>query len=383
MNEKRIKVLHIVESFSSGTFDFIRELISEMQEFDHIVIHGIREDTPPDYEKLIKATKFIRIKNFQRDVNFVKDFFALIELIRILKNFTKENLIIHLHSSKAGFLGRVAAKLLKLDNFVIYTSHGASFLRKDVSFFKRSIYVLLEKVVTVCGGVVVACSESEADEFKKYGIDAIWINNGVKDYSNILEEKFKKEENKKIIIGNCGRIVHQKNPKLFNFIAQKFTKNDEIEFLWIGDGPLREELSSPNIKITGWISQEEAIEYLYRYVDIYLSTSLWEGLPLTVLQAMSLKKPLVLHRCVGNVDLVYEGINGFIFDDEKKAVSAINFLIENSDARISYGVNSYNIYLEKFNICKMITKYKELYRLLLSTGNEEGNKNTSLKNLNE
>jgi len=122
---------------------------------------------------------------------------------------------------------------------------------------------------------------------------------------------------------------------------------------------------------------------LYRYVDIYLSTSLWEGLPLTVLQAMSLKKPLVLHRCVGNVDLVYEGINGFIFDDEKKAVSAINFLIENSDARISYGVNSYNIYLEKFNICKMITKYKELYRLLLSTGNEEGNKNTSLKNLNE
>lgn len=366
MPTRKLKVLHIVESFAGGVFDFIRDLVDGMPEYEHVIVHGMREYTPKNYEELIKASAFIKIENFQREISLLKDYKALLEIVSILKNFKNDRIVIHLHSSKAGFIGRVACKILKLNDLVIYTPHGASFLRKDVSDLKRKTYVLLEKIAVFCGGLVVACSQSEANEFKKYGIDAVYINNGVEDFSKIFEKEFKREEkeNKKIVVGNSGRIVEQKNPRLFNHIAEEFIKNKEVEFLWIGDGPLKNELTSPNIKITGWLNREKAMEYLYGYVDIYLSTSLWEGLPLNVLQAMSFKKPLVLHRCVGNVDLVRDNVNGFIFDTKEQAVEAINELISDENKRRQYGENSYKIYVNEFSIEKMISEYRNLYENL-------------------
>ena len=84
--------------------------------------------------------------------------------------------------------------------------------------------------------------------------------------------------------------------------------NSNLQFIWCGDGELRAELTSPNIKCTGWMERKELEIYLAN-ADIYLSTSLWEGMPLSVLEAMSIGLPVVLSDCVGNRDLVEN--NGF------------------------------------------------------------------------
>ena len=74
-----------------------------------------------------------------REISIFKDFLALKELIDILKNITEKN-VIHLHSSKAGFLGRIAAKIIGFNGNLIYTPHGISFLRKDISNNKKRFF---------------------------------------------------------------------------------------------------------------------------------------------------------------------------------------------------------------------------------------------------
>jgi len=353
-----MKVIHVVESFAGGVYDFLVELTNNLTPIKYVIVHGKRENTPLNYKKDFPlTTKFIYWNNVVREINPLKDLKALIGLIKILKGIDAD--IIHLHSSKAGFIGRFAAKILGLQDKVIYTSHGASFLRKDVSLLKRNLFIYLEKVASKLGGKVIACSKSEAEVFHEYGINADYIYNGIKC------KQFSRKKNLKgkdiITIGTIGRVTYPKNPKFFNKIAENFLQRRNIKFLWIGDGEFSYQLKSPNITLTGWLPREE-VENKLQEIDIYLSTSLWEGLPLSVLQAMCAAKPLILSDCVGNRDLVVD--NGKIFRTIEEAIISIIDLIENPKKREIWGLSSLKLVNEKFSIEKTVEKYKQLYQSL-------------------
>lgn len=255
-------------------------------------------------------------------------------------------------------MGRVAGRICGQQNKIIYTTHGISFLRKDISNLKLKLYVLFEKIGKFCGGKIIACSKSEAEFIKLKGIDCEYINNGVKVTGNFIK-LLKNDGTVKII--TVGRITTQKNPELFNKIAENFIENKKIKFIWVGDGEKREVLSSSNIEITGWLNQKEVKEKLQE-ADIYLSTSSWEGLSLAVLQAMEYKLPLVLSDCVGNIDLVKENYNGYIFKNSDEAVKEIESLLQDKELIKKFGENSCELLKKEFDISKMIGKYIKLYR---------------------
>jgi len=359
-----MRIVHIVEAFGGGVFDFLRILTSNI-DAEHIIVHSLRKETPKNYKKFFeKNIKFFYWKSANREINLSKDFRALLDLIFILRSLSQNKKIdvIHLHSSKAGFLGRLAAKTLGLSDKVIYTTHGISFLRKDISLTKKKILISLEKLAYKLGGKVIACSRSEAEFIKKYGIEASYIFNGLK-CPKLGNKKFKANkfiETEKIKIATVGRITFPKNPFLFREIAKAFLSVKNVEFIWIGDGELKNVIDLPNIKITGWLSQEEVFEVL-KQADIYLSTSLWEGLPLAVLQAMCTELPLVLHHCVGNIDLVEEEYNGFLFRNKVEAVEKLKLLINFIEKRISMGKASLKLVQTKFSLEKMIAEYRNLY----------------------
>lgn len=353
-----MNIIHIVESFGGGVYDFLVDLTNGMPEFNYYIIYGKRENTPADFKKdFPKGTKFFYWKNAAREINPKKDLFALKELIDILKSVDNID-IVHLHSSKAGFLGRLAAKILGLQNKTIYTSHGVSFLRHDVSKFKKKQFEIFEKIASKFGGDIIACSKSEAEEFKKIGIKADFIFNGIK-LNKCCIKKNKKNSNQ-FIIGTVGRITYPKNPMMFNEIANQFLEYKDIKFVWIGDGELRDELTSENIEITGWLNKDDLFKKLAE-IDLYISTSLWEGLPLSVLQAMCFRKPLLLSNCVGNVDLVIEGKNGFIFNDKEEAVNKIEKLFNNYELLKTLGEGSFKILKDNFTLEKTVKEYKNLY----------------------
>ncbi len=352
-----MKIVHVVECFAGGVFSFLSNLTNELNKEEYIVIYGTnRDNTPSNFkEKFPPNTKFIPWKNASRSLNPLKDLKALWELYIILKRIDGID-IIHLHSSKAGFLGRIVSFLLGKSKKTIYTPHAISFLRLDVSPKKRKIFIAMEKFASFFGGKIVACSQSEKEAIEEQGIKNVtFINNGIKPLQ--IEKKVNTSD--KITIISVGRLSIQKNPKLFNDIALEFIDNLNIQFIWCGDGELKSELTSPNIKCTGWIERKELENYLAS-ADIYLSTSLWEGLPLSVLEAMSIGLPVVLSDCVGNKDLVED--NGFLYSKKNEACNILKDLIKNNKKIIFYSDKSKKIFLRKFELKLMQKQYYFLYK---------------------
>ena len=153
-----------------------------------------------------------------------------------------------------------------------------------------------------------------------------------------------------------GRICSQKNPKLFNQIAEAMP---DINFLWIGDGELRSELKSPNIHVTGWLEKDEAVKKSMQS-DVFILTSLWEGLPISILEAMYMKKLCIVHIAVGNREIIHEGKNGFVCHSVEDFVEKIS-VARNSNVQALVD-NAYADVIEKYSAIVMARNYNNLYQ---------------------
>jgi glycosyltransferase involved in cell wall biosynthesis len=232
-------------------------------------------------------------------------------------------------------------------------------LRKDVSALTRNIFATIEKAVSILPAKIVGVSKSEADVYRKIGMKADYVNNG-----KYFPQHSQKNINDSVLnIVTTGRATQQKNPSAFNEIASAFVNNPTVNFIWIGDGNQRNFLISPNIKITGWISHTEVEKYL-RKANLYISTALWEGLSYAVLEAMSMRLPLLLSNCPGNSDLVINNINGFLFNNNHEAIYFIHQYLKQKELLQKHGNASLNMLQTSFNVERMANGYRKIYASL-------------------
>lgn len=357
-----MKIVHVAEAFAGGIVVFVKSLVENLPEDEHIIVHGERAHVTrfTDIRKRFARTnaRFVRWHSAQRSISLIKDFAAFLELYRILKRLKKQHQIdaVHLHSSKSGFIGRIVCKFLKINN-VIYTPNGAPFL-VGTSRFSNFLYKVLERLGGRFGGQVVTCSPSEQAEYEKIGIRSITINNGIT-FDRVSGYDMP-PSNKKFQIVTSGRIINQKNPALFNSIALYFEELTQFQFIWIGDGPERGLLTSSNITITGWLPGEE-VARLISGANVYLSTANFEGLPYAVLEALALKKPVLLTDSVGNRDLVKSCLNGDLFKHHAEAIVKLLQYFNNSSMLNIMGEYSALYGKESFNVNHTFTRYKDLY----------------------
>jgi glycosyltransferase involved in cell wall biosynthesis len=359
-----MKIVHVAEAFAGGIVVFVKSLVENMPNDEHIIVHGERAHVTrfTDIRKQFARTnaRFLRWHSAQRSIKISKDFAAFLELYRILKRLKKQHQIdaIHLHSSKSGFIGRIVCKILKINN-VIYTPNGAPFL-VGTSKISNYMYRVLERLGNGFGGQVVCCSPSEQAEYEKAGISAITINNGITFERRNNSTYELGPSNKKFCIVTSGRIINQKNPALFNSIARYFEEFQQFEFIWIGDGPERELLTSTNITVTGWMPGEE-VARLITSANVYLSTANFEGLPYAVLEALALRKPVLLTDSVGNRDLVKSCLNGDLFKHHSEAIVKLLQYFNNSSMLNIMGEYSAMHGKESFNVNHTFTRYRHLY----------------------
>lgn len=358
---RKLKVLHIVEALTGGIYSYFRDLSAVLDKEDTLETtiiysekrHGVN---PGKIRSTISPKITLIVVPMDRELSPRSDFRAYRELKAILCEIEPD--VLHLHSSKAGILGRAAHLFSRSKSKLFYTPHGYSFLRKDVSSTTLKMYYAIEKTAqVVVGGTTIACGDTEYEFAKKIG-PAKLIRNGVNiERLRVLETSGQSQ--KKPLVGVLGRITPQKNPYLFNKIA---LANPHIQFLWIGDGELKQELNAPNIEVTGWFVSRSAGLKKLAGIDIYLQTSAWEGLPIALLEAMALEKPIIATNIVGNKDVVVNGQTGFLCDDLPGFNEALNQLLDH-DQRITMGKNS----LER---CKTYFDSEKNYRALISTYKE-------------
>lgn len=350
------KVMHIVEGFGGGVFTFLVDLInSTSEDYDIILVCAIRPQTPKDYKKYFdKNIKIIELNNACRNISLFKDLKLFFEIKQIISKNKPD--IVHLHSSKAGFLGRLVCNDRKLK--VFYNPHGYSFLKQDESKWKKNIYKMLEYLASKKCGKIVAVSDGEYEEALKLSKNSVLINNGI-DISKLPKLKNKETDIRNIKVCTIGRITYQKNPKVFNDIAKIFPN---LKFTWIGDGEMMEVLTANNINITGWINKDEALRIM-NDSDIFILSSLWEGLPIALLEAMYYKKICIVSNCIGNKDVIINGFNGFIANDIDEFISKIKDII-NGNIDISFiQNNANNDILLKYNFELVKKKYKDIYNV--------------------
>lgn len=361
---KKIIVVHVVESLGGGVYSYfcdLTQIFGQDSRVQTTIIYSDKrsEIIPSNVRKEFHENIKLELIDMQEKIDPVSDWKSILKLRQLFKKIKPD--VIHLHSSKAGVLGKIASKKIGARVLLYYTAHGYSFLRKDISKFQKFIFYAIEKLMASYNEcTTIACGDTEMFYAQKLHRNVKLIRNGVK-YEEIVKNK-KRKIKKTLTIGILGRISYARNPKFFNDIAIKLP---EIQFKWIGDGNLREHINSKNIDITGWfMKRKDGLDNL-NAIDIYLQTSLWEGLPIAVLEAMALEKPVIATNVIGNKDIVVDGKTGFLINNITQALNAIeklkcqklrNEMGKNGSLRVEKYFNStknfqslINLYLEEYS----------------------------------
>ncbi len=355
---KKVKVVYIIEALGGGVYTYFKALLQFLDQQEgktiYLIYSGKRKEINRDKIRADFPENIHLIEvEMERNLAPFQDLKATLKIRDLLLQIQPN--IIHLHSSKASVIGRWASALARLKVPLFYTPHGYSFLKLDTSKNKRILFYNIEKYTQrFFGGTTIACGKSEFDIAQKIG-NSLLVNNGI-NFEQISTYSVP-HSNKRLTFGTLGRILPQKNPELFNQIA---ILHPQYDFVWIGDGENRAQLTAPNIKITGWNTNNLEILPLLNQLDVYIQTSLWEGLPIAVLEAMALKKPIVATDIVGNRDLVENGNNGYLFTSADDTLP----LLKKFETKLEIdkmGLASYNTVLENFDSEKNFQKMLKIY----------------------
>jgi glycosyltransferase involved in cell wall biosynthesis len=358
-----LKVVHIIEALGGGVYTYFRDLSTYFGNTEinkntetTIIYSGNRKEIDPAKIKseFSDGVNLIEI-NMVREFSPVQDLKSTINLIRALRKINPD--VVHLHSSKAGILGRIACFFLFKKTKLFYTPHGYSFLRTDISKMTSNFYWRIEKTFQrLFRGTTIACGDTEHEIAREIG-HAKLVRNGI-DIENVLEH-FAPHHNEKLTIGIMARITAARNPEIFNQIALNFP---DYNFVWIGDGELRPLITAPNIRITGWILDRKIVLQELNNIDIYMQVSLWEGLPIAVLEAMALQKPVIATNIIGNKDAVLHNETGFLFSDINELESFFEIL-KDPQTRDSFGKNALarcrNLFDKNKNFKQLLKLYQE------------------------
>lgn len=341
------KIVHIVESFGSGVLSYLSDLVSGLaDDYDITILYGERQQTPKNINDYFPSNvKLIKINNFTRNINPVKDIKATLEIRDLVKKIDPD--IIHLHSSKAGVLGRLIS--YRKNQKVFYTPHGYAFLNESDGKIKHFIYYGAEKILGFRNVETIACSKSEYLSSLKVTKHSKYINNSIDTHK--LDTFFSDDSNTQDVIFTVGRIDEQKNPLLFNKIAESLP---DMKFIWFGDGKQRPLLTASNVQVTGWLSRSELLQETQNY-KYFILTSRWEGLPISLLEAMYFKKVCFVTNVAGNKDTIIDKVDGYCFETAKQ------FLDDFKSKDDSLGLAAHKKVQKEFSRERMLGEYIETY----------------------
>jgi glycosyltransferase involved in cell wall biosynthesis len=391
---EKIKLLHIITRLDKGgsaqtVFLILRAL--KKQNFQSALISGLSLESEMRPEEIKAVEKDIRrlesdgvelvhCSSLVRRINIAKDLRALLSLRRIIKK-TKP-LIVHTHTSKAGFLGRLAARLSGIP-VIVHTPHGHIFYGY-FGRFKTKVFIILERLASRLTDKIVALTEREKEDYLLFKIakeDKFFvIHSGVElkelqELSSEEKQDFKKElgvpENS-FIVGTVGRLVPVKGPEFLVEAAKHIIPNfPRTYFLFTGDGYLRASLEEQALKLgiqkniifLGW--REDVVKIISLF-DIFALPSLNEGMGRVLVEAMALEKPIVASHVGGIPDLITHGKNGFLVPPKNPGQLAkyIRLLIEDKGKRKRIGQQGKKT-AQNFSKEVMVEKVTELYRKLM------------------
>ncbi len=320
----KINLLYVITKLELGGAQ--KQLLSLITHLDkeryNIFLFTAREGLLLEDAAGIPGLALKRSRFLERSINPLEDLLSLFELYHYIKN--NRIAIVHTHSSKAGIVGRLAARCAGV-RVIIHTVHGWPFHEYQPRL-KRFFFILLERLAARLTDVLVTVNDSDKGkglrnaigDTRRYRV----IRCGI-DYSEFyVKDTLAKSEfglaHDEVAVGTIACLKPQKSPLDFIRLAASTEKEfPGIKFILVGDGALRKEIEHSigrnhlegKVILTGW---RRDISRLLSVFDVFVLTSLWEGLPVTVLEAMAAAKPVIATDTGGIAEVLIEGKTGFL-----------------------------------------------------------------------
>lgn len=334
-----MKILHVTTVYSGGTKMAIRAGAGLADNADHFLLYSVSKSDFNDGD-----SGFYAGANDELSANLVVSMYQIYrEFIKIRPDY------VHLHSSIAGFVGRMSGIP---SSRVLYSPHGYAFQRKDISRLLRSVFFAAEYFLTKISrkSKIVVCGPGEYAAAKKITSRIFQLYN----FSNLDTDKvWVQSERVEKIVCMSGRICRQKDPLFFIKIMELLKLRTDLRFVWLGDGDdlLKRKLEAVGVEVTGWVDKESIIEYIIN-ADVFLYTSEWDGLPLSLLEASKLMIPLVVRETEAT-----SFIPGLLCKTAVDAAVNVELMLETPKFELNHVVN------KMFTKDKYFDSLSSLYKL--------------------
>ncbi len=321
---------------------------------------------------------FIELPELIRPVNPWMDFRARRYLAMEFRRLRPD--IVHTHSSKAGILGRLAARDTRVP-LVVHTIHGMSFNRTQPWLVRRT-YAALEwwaarrsdAIVTVADAMIA--QSVAAGICPRHKLRTVYSGMEVEQFTPSAEQRRAARRgwgvsDDDIVVGTCARLFRRKGyEQLIPIMAAAVQREPRLRFVWIGDGAQRAEYAAQLARLgladrtilTGLVPPTE-VPRLLAGCDILAHTSQWEGLPRVVVQALLMQVPAVAFDIDGTPEVVLDGRTGRLvpLNDLDAFVAALCELAADADARRRLGHAGRELCLERFDWRRMVDQLESLY----------------------
>jgi len=376
----RIRVMRIIARMNVGgpavqVSGLMRNL--NASEFDHRLYTGFCSADEADFlDTVVEDISAERIEGLGRRVNIRQDIKAFIFLVREIRSFKPH--VIHTHTAKAGFLGRIASIVAFNKSFRVHTFHG-HLLDGYFGQLKRKLVIITERFLAIFTHQLLAVGDKVRQDLlavgvgksEKFGLMPPGLQ--IRKLPNkIYSREFYGLASKTIQCSFIGRVTRIKRPDRFlDVVSEMKRRGVAIEFTIVGDGELlqycreRTNLENLPIKMLGWQSE---IERVLSAADIVILTSDSEGTPLSLIQAGMAGLPVVSTK-VGSVpEVVLDGITGITTGLDVQEISdALEKLAKSDALRAKMGTAAQKFTLANFGIKRLVDEHELLYKKLVSS----------------
>jgi glycosyltransferase involved in cell wall biosynthesis len=361
-NKKIIVLMITVRADFGGGPEQIYKLLKELHEqIDFYVACPNEYPYWQRYSDLIDESKLIEIPHRKFKL------FSLFNLIRFIRKNKID--LIHSHGKGAGVYGRLAAALSLVQ--CIHTFHGIH--TGNYNSLEKYLYISFERFLALFTKKIIAVSKSEYILIREYKISPPGkisiIENAVEMPSSIVTYSSSKLSRKKVI--SISRFDYAKNTGLLIGVMEELKKRNrinEFEFILLGSGPEEEKIKSlvKSKQLENFVTfigfTSNVGDYLIKSF-CYISTSRWEGMPLSVLEAMSYGIPVIATDVNGNKDLIESGMTGYLYDINFPAQAAEYLIRLDEDMELWKNIsNAARLKVERyFTVAQMAENTKYLY----------------------
>lgn len=377
--QAKIKIVHVVTRMNTGGVAvLISELVAGLDPEQHEV-HLITGRCAPDEEDYIKARGLaldeISIPFMRRSLSPYSDFRSFLSLLRHLRQLKPD--IVHTHTSKAGLLGRIAAKLAVPNAKIVHTFHGHllhGYFSKNATRFLTVTEHLLGKIsdvlISMGNEVKQDLLNSKIGDPGQFVVAFPGVRSSQPNLNNPNVNDFKNNHTNQMIFTFVGRVSPIKRcDRILELASMKEINDAGIHFLIIGDGELRSQLESQSVGLpitfVGW---ESNIEDWLAVSDVAILLSDNEAVPLAMIEAGFAGLPVVATNVGSMADVVRNMENGFLVGLKTDEIAEkVLLLAKNDSLRLQMGLTGKALASDRFSVEAMISMHQEIYSKLMGS----------------